>query len=113
MRLDILGEGHTPCPTQYDAKLSLAKAMNKMPTATFKSSSQQRKEFHDPTLPPPGAYQPDDASSTYKFPNAGASLGYKSERFRGTGFSHSGSDRGTGPDIAPGMHDGVHSGAHG
>ena len=113
MRLDIMGEGLSPCPTQYaDAKADLVANSNKMPSASFKSASDQRPKYGDQFIPPPGTYFPDndstfntDGSTKPHTMNAGAFMSSKHTRFKSDSFTHSGEARGTGPDLAPGSHD--------
>lgn len=84
MRLDILGEGLTPCPTQYASggKPSLVEAQSKMPSSNFRSSSKQRpKSFSEDPSNGPGQYSPLDSQVYARTKNAGVSLASKSERF--------------------------------
>ena len=104
MRLDIMGEGETPCPTSYpEAKPDLVQAANKMQSAVFSSGSTQRPhKVLGQDQPAVGAYNPDDTLTVPAIQNAGASLRSKTDRFSGGVLF----DKiFTPPAVGPGTHD--------
>ena len=103
MRLDILGEGHTPDPTTYvDSKPPMVKAANKMLSHAFHSNSAQRPlKVLGQDHPPVGAYHPRDEIVTPGIQNAGASLRSKTNRWSGGVLFDKVT---TGPSLGPGSH---------
>ena len=115
MPIEIMGgegrDGQTPDPGQYtDAKKGMADAASKMKSAVFHSGSQQRVNpiaRDENSKPPVGLYHPDDSLTVQRPPNAAQSMQSKSARMAVAGALTASSKgwRGTGPDLAPGMHD--------
>ena len=108
MRLDIMGEGISPCPTQYHGgKLDFSDNMNKMPVGSFRSKSLQRPKTTMQDIPGPGTYAPRESiqQSAVKRTPRDAGIYFRSRSHRFSGLMLFDRSHETGPDIGPGAYE--------